>query len=228
MIYSVIEKGRCMVQRPFPLSFTLHGGNGGGTWTQPKCKIKSTIETPLKVIHGAGGHFVLCRDKKPIHTGCYRNRPSVDECLSHDGTLALIPYSIGSSALDVDQGDWRRLPDSWVNYPTRRKGGRHLFYSDDQARGNSAWAAEDCSGEVRGARGHIIPWGDGLSRLADALTGPRQRELFPFPFDLIQKAKLLQFPHKAVFVPGQSLQLEQVLKGARHTSLFECSQAMGL
>ena len=180
-----------------------------------------TIETPLKVIHNAGAHLVLCRGKVPIHKGCFLKRPSVDECMTHNGELGLIPYSIGATALDLDSGDWRRLPRSWVNYPTRRKGGRHLYYSDDQARRNSSWAAEDCAGEVRGAKGYLCLWDDAVKRLADALSEPRQRGLFPFPVDVLTPAKVLQFPHKAVFVPGQSIELEKVLEGARGSSLFE-------
>ena len=178
-----------------------------------------TTESQIQALHDVGAHLVLCRDKKPIHTGCYRNRPSVDACVAHDGTLGLIPFSIRATALDVDHGDSGRLPDCKVSYPTQR--GRHLYYTDDQPRRSSNWTLEGCAGEVRGAHGHIIPWADGLSRLADGFTGARQGALFPFPFDLIQKAKLLQFPHKAVYIPGQSIELEQVFKGERHKCYFE-------
>ena len=34
-----IEKGSCAVQLPFPLTFTLHGGNGGDNLDHdPRCK----------------------------------------------------------------------------------------------------------------------------------------------------------------------------------------------
>ena len=186
-----------------------------------KMQAQSITEPQIKALHDVGAHLVLCRDKVPIHKGCYRKRPSVDSCVAHDGTLGLIPFSLDLTALDVDHGDWRRLPECKVSYPTQR--GRHLYYTDDKPRRSSNWTLEGCAGEVRGAHGHIIPWADGLSRIADGLTGPRQGALFPFPFDLLQKekAKLLQSPHKSVYIPGQSLELEQVFKGERHKCYFE-------
>ena len=207
----------------------------GGDNLEERSKMQSnlTIETPLKVIHDAGGRLVLCRAKdewiggelkkakSPIRGAWQRRRPSVDECMTHDGLLGLVPFSLNLTALDVDHGDWRRMPECFAHYATRRKGGRHLWYSDNQARGNSTWTAEDCSGEVRGARGYAIQWNDGIPRIADALTGPRQRRLFPFPADLLTQTKLLQSPHKAVYIPGQSLELERVLKGERHKCYFE-------
>ena len=149
----------------------------------------------------------------------------LDVSIQHDGPLGIIPYSIGTSALDVDRGDWRKLPRSWVNYRTRRKGGRHLFYGDDQARGNSNWAAKDCSGEVRGAKGYLILWKDGAERLAAAIAGPRQLSLFPFPVELIQDrsepGQLIHFPERPLN-PSRSLHLESVQVGARNDSLFDC------
>ena len=158
-----------------------------------------TTQEAISAIHEAGGHLVLCRArdevvagkikkaKSPIWSGWQKQRPALDVSIQHDGPLGIIPYSIGTSALDLDRGDWRKMPRSWVNYGTRRKGGRHLFYGDDQARGNSNWSAEDCGGEVRGANGYMLLWKDGANRLADAISGPRQMSLFPFPHELIQK-----------------------------------------
>ena len=156
--------------------------------------------------------------------GWQKQRPSLDVSVQHDGPLGIVPWSIGTSALDVDIGDWRKLPRSWVNYGTRRKSGRHLFYADDQARGNSTWAAEDCAGEVRGANGYLILWKDGAERIAAAIAGPRQLSLFPFPVELIQDrsepGRLIQFPERSVS-PFRSLDLERVQEGARNASLFD-------
>ena len=135
----------------------------------------------ISTIHEAGGHLVLCKpDKRPCWLGWQKQRPALDVAVQHDGPLGLIPYSLGTSALDVDSGDWRRLPLPWVDYRTRRKGGRHLFYADAQARGNSTWTAEDCAGEVRGARGYVIPWHDGWDRVWQMLSSaPVSYPCFP-------------------------------------------------
>ena len=144
--------------------------------------------------------------------------------MQHGGLLGIIPYSIGTSALDVDRGDWRKLPKAWANYATRRKRGRHLFYGDDSARRNQAWESDDCSGEVRGATGYVILWKDGAKRLADAIAGGVQLELFPFPHELIQErsepGRLIQFPERPLN-PSRSLALESIQKGARNDSLFD-------
>ena len=160
--------------------------------------------------------------------GWQKQRPALDVSIQHDGPLGIIPYSIGTSALDLDRGDWRKLPRPWVNYRTRRKGGRHLFYADDQARGNSNWAAEDCAGEVRGAKGYLILWKDGAKRLAAAIAGSRQRSLFPFPAELIQEfepGRLIQFPERPLN-PSRSIHLERVQVGARNDSLFDVVRKM--
>ena len=160
--------------------------------------------------------------------GWQKQRPALDVSIQHDGPLGIIPYSIGTSALDLDRGDWRKMPRSWVNYGTRRKGGRHLFYADDQARRNSTWAAEDCAGEVRGANGYLILWKDGAKRLAAAITGPRQLSLFPFPAELIQEfqpGQLIQFPERPLN-PSRSIHLERVQVGARNDSLFDVVRKM--
>ena len=189
-------------------------------------KKKESIST----IHDGGGHLVLCKpDKRPCWMGWQKQRPALDVSIQHDGPLGIIPYSIGTSALDVDIGDWRKLPRSWVNYGTRRKSGRHLFYGDDQARRNSTWTAEDCAGEVRGANGYLILWKDGAERLAAAIAGPRQFSLFPFPVELIQDrsepGRLIQFPERPLN-PSRSLHLERVQVGARNDSLFDVVRFM--
>ena len=179
----------------------------------------------IGVIHNSGGHLVLCRpDKTPVWAGWQRQRPTLDISIQHDGLLGLVPYSLGATALDVDQGPWKQLPHSWVNYGTRRKGGRHLYYADADPRGNSQWSGAGCSGEVRGAKGYLILWRDAVDRLASAIAGPRQLSLFPFPAHLLQErgepGELIQFPERTLN-PARSLQLETVLEGARNDSLFD-------
>ena len=198
-----------------------------------KMQVDFSTTSPLKVIHDAGGHFVLCRAqdewvdgkfkkaKSAIWGAWQRRRPTVDQCLNHDGLIGLVPFSIDLTALDVDRGDWRRMPECFAHYATRRTGGRHLWYADDQPRRNSNWAAHDCSGEVRGARGYAIQWNDAAHVIAAAITGPRQRQLFPLPAGLLEAGKLLHAPQNLGYVPGQSDHLEKVLKGDRHNCLFD-------
>ena len=65
----------------------------------------------ISTIHDAGGHLVLCKpNKRPCWMGWQKQRPALDVSIQHDGPLGIIPYSIGTSALDVDIGDWRKLP----------------------------------------------------------------------------------------------------------------------
>ena len=182
-------------------------------------------EKSISTIHQAGGHLVLCKDdKRPCWLGWQKQRPSLDISIQHDGPLGIIPYSIGTSALDVDRGDWRKLPKAWANYATRRKNGRHLYYHDGEPRRNQAWESDDCSGEVRGATGYVILCRDGAERLASAIAGPRQMSPFPFPDELIQDrsepGRLIQLPER-VRNPARSLDLERIQKGARNDSLFD-------
>ena len=95
------------------------------------------------VDHGA--HLVLCRpDKRPLWRGWQKRRPSADGALSHlddeHGPLGLVPWSLRSTGVDVDAGSPDELARSfapWADVPSRR--GRHLYYDDDQPRGNAAW-----------------------------------------------------------------------------------------
>ena len=70
-----------------------------------------TKQAAIGAIHDAGGHIVLCRiSKAPIWSGWQRQSAARDVCLAHDGPLGIVPQSIGTSALDVDRGDWRKMP----------------------------------------------------------------------------------------------------------------------
>ena len=97
----------------------------------------------------------------------------------------LIPSSIGATALDVDYGDASRLPTPWASYRTQRLGGEHLYYGDDQARGNQDWEAAGCSGQVRGSAGYLILHKGGDANIARAMEAGRQMSLWPFPAELL-------------------------------------------
>ena len=92
--------------------------------------VRATAETR---IYDAGGHFVLCTpSKRPIWRRWNRRRPPAEVAELHrseDGLLGIIPWSLQSSALDVDHGDPRNLfehYDPWMDLPSRR--GRHAYY----------------------------------------------------------------------------------------------------
>ena len=123
----------------------------------------------------AGAHLVLCRpDKRPLWRGWQKRRPSAAVAQMHvddaHGPLGVIPWSLRSTALDIDEGD----PDAlrswfapWADLASRR--GRHFYYDDSEPRGNTSWSLWDCRGDIRGARGFLVLHGDGPVRLADAL-----------------------------------------------------------
>ena len=60
----------------------------------------------LTCLHDRGAHFVLCRDKRPLPGFPWRSHtPDLDCVLAHPGNVGLIPYSVSTSALDVDTGE---------------------------------------------------------------------------------------------------------------------------
>ena len=183
----------------------------------------------LSTIVDHGGHLVLVRrgERAPVWSKWQKRKPALDLVAAHNGRVGLIPHSIGATALDVDFGDPSNLPKPWVGCRSRRPGGVHLYYGDDQARGNQNWQAAGCSGEVRSAKGYLILHPGGAKKIALALDSGVQLNLFPFPAELLQshEAELIVpdpvklhavEPHAKV-----SLRLEGVYEGARNDSLFE-------
>ena len=55
--------------------------------------------------------------------------------------------------------------------------------ADTEGRGNGTFSVMGCSGDIRGANGYFILWGDGPAILADALGDPIARARH-FPADL--------------------------------------------
>ena len=178
----------------------------------------------LEVIQQAGGHLVLTRDKQPLWGAWQHRRPSLDVATMHDGELGLIPWSLRTTGLDVDDGDWRRCPPSKANYGTPR-GGRHLYYSDRKPRRNSKWAAHGCKGDLRGGSGYLILWDDAPRHIADAILADGAFQMpFPLPLDALrpQGVELIEAPAMPAVRPvAASLDLETVPVGARNVSLFD-------
>ena len=197
---------------------------------------RSTDDRSIARLTDAGAHLVLCRpDKRPVWRGWQKRRPSAAVAQRHvddaHGPLGVIPWSLRSTALDIDEGD----PDAlrswfapWADLASRR--GRHFYYDDSEPRGNTSWSLEDCRGDIRGARGFLVLHGDGPVRLADALDR-RVIGQHPWPRDLFDMAGLgavLGDPVAAPIVakPERTadaaiqIALERVLQGGRGVALF--------
>ena len=196
----------------------------------------------LQAIHHAGGHFVLClEDKRPVWRSWQKLRPGLDVVMAHDGPLGLRPWSVSTTALDVDTGDPGELVQAWppmAVLDSRRAAGKHLYYSDTQGRGNAHFEAYGCAGEIRSAKGYLILWHDGAGRLADALHDPIARAR-RWPRDLFELAGVgaVTLP-AAVKKPaysykpsdqsrqtwaaaGEALELETIKRGLRNATLFD-------
>ena len=137
---------------------------------------RSTDDRSIARLTDAGAHLVLLKaTRTPLWNGWQRRRPGADTARAHldseKGPLGIIPTSLRSTALDVDEGDpadlFREHPP-WADIASRRRG-RHGYYDDDLARRNGKWASHGCSGDVRSGKGYLLLHGDGPERLSDAL-----------------------------------------------------------
>lgn len=129
------------------------------------------------------------------------------------GSIGVVPWSLGLTALDVDEGDpaelvARRQPLAVLR--TRR--GWHLLYRDDEPRGNGRFTALGVKGDVRsGIRGagpqrtnggYIRFHPGGAEGLSDALRDPPPEVEGGPPVDL--------FEHAGVPAPPEDPDVEQV------------------
>ena len=211
-------------------------------WTHRMQQNPTNNPQALQAIHHAGGHFVLClEDKRPVWRSWQKLRPGLDVVMAHDGPLGLRPWSVSTTALDVDTGDPGELVQAWppmAVLDSRRAAGKHLYYSDTQGRGNAHFEAYGCAGEIRSAKGYLILWHDGAGRLADALHDPIARAR-RWPRDLFELAGVgaVTLP-AAVKKPaysykpsdqsrqtwaaaGEALELETIKRGLRNATLFD-------
>ena len=187
-------------------------------------------QAAIEYLHDAGGHFVLLRGKRPIWKGYRRRTPSVEIITHHAGRgldLGLFPFSVGTSALDVDTGEIGELieaepPLTILGTPR----GHHLYYQDDTPRRNGKFNSHGCTGDIRSANGYLRFYEKGPVKLAHALatTAPGAA---PFHADLFgvagvrlprdrKPAKVFSFtPTPTKWV------LEDVQDGQRHYALFD-------
>ena len=192
----------------------------------------------LTYLHQRGAHFVLCRDKRPLSGFPWRaHTPDLDCVLAHRGNVGIIPFSVGTSALDVDTGEPQQLclfHPPLVILRSQRPGGEHFYYRDDTPRGNQHWSAFGCSGEVRSAKGYLILYRDAPVLLAHALANDKAECLFPAglldyvePVDVDRLGEVLLDDLDApgsgqlrLLTPGAPI-LERVQKGRRNIALFD-------
>ena len=114
----------------------------------------------LAYLHDRGAHFVLLADKKPLWLGYLTRRPALETVL-HSPELGIIPWSIQSTALDVDRGQPVQLclfRPPLVVLESGKVDRCHLYYRDTEPRRNGNWDAFGCSGQIRGANGFLRLW----------------------------------------------------------------------
>ena len=204
--------------------------------------LPQSTDKAINILADAGAHFVLCNpDKKPRWSGWNTRWPAASTAAIHRalqvGPVGVIPFSLDSTALDIDRGDPSelfRVHPPWAILPTKRRGGRHAYYDDDKARGNADWDLLGCGGQVRGGRGYVVlheP--DGPERLAEALTRRVHGER-PWPRDLWELAGLPRldpivvpmvenpscFRRSRVRRARQSCTWKRSITGARNKALF--------
>ena len=155
----------------------------------------------LTYLHDLGAHFVLCRrSRQPIRGFPWgSHKPALDCVLAHPSHVGIVPFSVNTSALDVDRGKPTQLSLFWpplVAVSSRQPGREHLYYRDDTPRGNQQWRAFGCAGEVRSAKGYLILYRDAPVHLAHALC-QRHGEMSRFRQD-----KMSHFLHVKKLQPG--------------------------
>ena len=94
--------------------------------TAPESPHSDSARRALAYLHDRGAHFVLLNDKRPLWRGYMTRRPALEAVLHH-GEVGLIPWSLQTTALDVDDGEPAQLllfHPPLVVLPSRR--GQHL------------------------------------------------------------------------------------------------------
>ena len=210
-------------------------------WRLTRLDFAATMTLPPDLYDGLDPTALCLEDKRPVWRSWQKLRPGLDVVLAHNGPLGLQPWSISTTALDVDAGDPGELVQAWPPMAvlnSRRAGGRHLYYSDTAGRGNAHFEAYGCAGEIRSAKGYLILWHDGAARLADALHDPIARAR-RWPRDLFELAgvgavtlpaavKKPTYRYKPSDQSRQTwaaaaaaLELETIKQGLRNVKLFD-------
>ncbi|MCY4186880.1 MAG: hypothetical protein OXD30_00160 [Bryobacterales bacterium] len=183
-------------------------------------------------LYASDAHFVLCRGKRPIWPGWRRRRPALDVVHLHGPEIGLIPHSIKTSALDIDEvigdglGELIDHHQPLVTLDTPR--GFHAYYRDSIPRGNGKWSAYGCSGDIRSAKGFLRLYDGGAQRLAGALK-TTDLDHCRFPADLFAAAGLPPMTRVRTKAPktwrcktpADIVRPEDAREGNRHICVFD-------
>ena len=145
-------------------------------------------QTAIISLQRQGGRLVRMRPdgKRPAYkwggrTGRCLTQHQAESWLRGGGRFALVPFSIGFSVLDIDDGPWRNLASVYPPHaiiPSRKLWRRHLFYSDSTPRPNAQKRKlYGCRVDVRSASGYVALWHP--EAVLEAAEKPRQGVLFP-------------------------------------------------
>ena len=146
-------------------------------------------QTALMELQRQGARLVRMRPdgKRPAlkwggWTGRCLTQRQAEYWLRIGGRFALVPYSIGFTVIDVDEGPWQDLtavypPQAVI--PSRKLWRRHLYYSDTTPRaGKQGLWLYGCKVDVLSASKYAALWHP--DAVLDALESPRQGVLFPW------------------------------------------------
>ena len=186
------------------------------------------MESAIAYLHKKRARFVICKGKRPIEKGWPNRRPSVESVCNYENAgldLGLVPFSIGTTVLDVDHGNATELATAAPPLTSlKTPGGDHLVYQDNEPRGNVKFDYCGCQGDIRGAKGYVRLYEGGAEKLADALHNTEEGTA-PFPVECLPKTSTNKAPHENIgtVLPFKTkfsdVPLEQVQED-RHIALF--------
>ena len=200
----------------------------------PQSPHPEKIRIALTYLHDRGARFVMLHpDGVPCWQGFLHGRRLALERVLHHALLGIVPWSLRTSALDVDAGDPFQLSlfhPPLASIPSRNPDGArcHCYYPDTQPRGNAKFTLCGCTGDVRSAKGYLRLWRDAPVYLLDALLHNADNAA-PFPYaDLDVPATKYREPKE----PGEpytrrvsapDIDLSKIGRNSRmrNTSLFD-------
>ena len=114
-------------------------------------------------------------------TGRCITQHQAESWLRTGGRFALVPFSLGFSVIDVDDGPWQDLAEVHPPHaaiPSRKAYRRHLYYPDHVGRPNAQRRILGCQVDVRSGNGYVSLWSP--EKVQEAAESPRQGVLFPW------------------------------------------------
>ena len=202
----------------------------------PTAKVYTEAEqTAILELNRQGGRLVRMQPdgKRPAYkwggrTGRCLTQRQVESWLRIDGRFALVPFSIGFSVLDIDDGPWRNLASVYPPHaiiPSKRLWRRHLYYPDSEPRRNAQKRKlYGCHVDVRSGSGYVALWQP--EAVLEAAEKPRQGVFFPWQL-IWPKKDAKEPPSPPVKPPPPSVEeprdgpLNDAYPGSRNSRLFE-------